>query len=106
LKTGPGRRDIKHNMTKKKSSYKRGRYLKYLPLLITIVIPGSGYVFLGRPMRGLVMLFWMIIFGYLTFMISSPEISFIGRISGGLAVWMLSVIEVYRAVSPSSQNSN
>lgn len=89
-------------MTKKKRSYKRGRYLRYLPLLSTILIPGSGYVFLGRPMRGLVMLFWMIIFGYLTFMISSPEISFIGRISGGLAVWMLSVIEVYRAISRSS----
>lgn len=72
------------------------RWLRYLPLISTILIPGSGYVFLGRPMRGLMMLFWMIIFGYLTFHFSSPGISFIGRISGGIAVWILSVAEVYR----------
>lgn len=75
---------------------KKRRWPRCLPLVSTILIPGSGYVFLGRPMRGLVMLFWMIIFGYLTFHFSSPGVSFVGRISGGIAVWILSVAEVYR----------
>ena len=44
------------------------------------------------------MLFWMIIFGYLTFHYSSPDISFVGRISGGMAVWFLSVVEVYKTI--------
>jgi len=74
----------------------KGRWPGYLPLIATILVPGSGYVFLGRPMRGLMMLFWMIIFGYLTFHFSSTSISFIGRISGGIVVWILSVAEVYR----------
>lgn len=77
---------------------KRGRSLRYLTLIGTILVPGSGYVFLGRPMRGLVMLFWMIIFGYLTYHYSSVDVSLWGRISGGIAVWVLSILEVYKMV--------
>lgn len=65
-------------------------------IFLNLVIPGSGYVLLGRPIRGLVMLFWMVIFGYVTYNLSSPETSFIGRISGGLAIWALSAVEIYR----------
>ena len=79
-------------------------YSRYLPLIATIVVPGAGYVFLGRQMRGLVMLFWMIIFGYLTFHFASPGLSFIGRISGGIAVWILSVAEVYRISRHSAES--
>ena len=88
----------------KDGNTEKGRYLRFLPLLSTIFIPGSGYVFLGRPMRGLVMLFWMIIFGYLTFHYSSPDISFVGRISGGMAVWFLSVVEVYKSITRKSRS--
>lgn len=46
-------------------------------------------------MRGLVMIFWMCIFGYITFRLSPSNISVIGRFSGGLAVWVISVLEVH-----------
>lgn len=79
----------------------RGGGLPLPPVVVLIaafLVPGSGHVLLGRSLRGLVYLFWMIIMGYLTWQLSNPGISFIGRISGGLAVWVLSMLEVYRLV--------
>jgi len=67
----------------------------WVPVMAAILVPGSGYVLLSRPMRGLVMIFWMCIFGYTTFQLSSADISVIGRYSGGIAVWVISVLEVY-----------
>lgn len=68
----------------------------WLVVLISFVIPGSGYVILGKPVRGLMMVFWMILFGFITFNLTSEDISFIGRVSGGIAIWTLSLVEVYR----------
>lgn len=65
------------------------------PVMAAFLVPGSGYVLLSRPMRGLIMIFWMCIFGYITFQLSSANISVIGRYSGGIAVWAISVLEVY-----------
>ncbi|OLN27273.1 hypothetical protein [Desulfosporosinus metallidurans] len=68
----------------------------WFPVVAAVIVPGSGYVLLSRPMRGLVMLFWMFIFGYITLQLSSSHVSLIGRFSGGIAVWAISVLEVYR----------
>jgi hypothetical protein len=68
----------------------------WFPVIAAVIIPGSGYVLLSRPMRGLVMLFWMIILGYITLRLTSSQISIIGRFSGGIAVWAISVLEVHR----------
>jgi len=68
----------------------------WLILLSALFVPGSGHVFLGRPSRGLVMLFWMVIFGYVTFRLAPAQAGFIGKISGGAAVWALSVVDVAR----------
>ena len=67
----------------------------WAPVVAAFLVPGSGYVLLSRPMRGLVMIFWMCIFGYITFQLSSSNISAIGRYSGGIAVWVISILEVY-----------
>jgi hypothetical protein len=68
----------------------------WLAIASAVVVPGSGHVLLGRPMRGLVLLFWMIILGYITFQLSNDTISPVGRFAGGIAVWALSVVEVWR----------
>ncbi|MDQ7093509.1 hypothetical protein REC12_07900 [Desulfosporosinus sp. PR] len=68
----------------------------WLPVLASFIIPGSGYVLLARPLRGLMMIFWMLILGYITFHLTSQNISISGRLSGGLAVWVISILEVYR----------
>lgn len=68
----------------------------WLVVLSSFLIPGSGYVILGKPTRGLIMVFWMILFGFVTFNLTSENISFIGRAAGGIAVWTLSLVEVYQ----------
>ena len=68
----------------------------WFPVVATVIVPGSGYVLLSRPMRGLLMLCWMFIFGYITLRLSSNSVSLIGRFSGGIAVWAISVLEIYR----------
>jgi hypothetical protein len=64
--------------------------------IASILVPGSGLVLLGKAGRGLMYLVWMVFFGYLTYRYTSPHISLIGRLSGGIAVWTLSLVEVYR----------
>jgi hypothetical protein len=67
---------------------------RWLPVISAAIIPGSGHVILGRPMRGLVFLFWMVIAGYITYHLTMETTSLIGRLSGGLAVWVISILEV------------
>jgi len=38
----------------------------------------------------------MLFFGLLTYKATTPHISIIGRLSGAIAVWTLSLVEVYR----------
>lgn len=68
----------------------------WFPVVATIIVPGSGYVLLGKPSRGLQMLFFMGFLGLVTFKLTGPDISPVGRFAGGFAVWVLSVVEVYR----------
>jgi len=72
------------------------RFKMSLPVILAMIVPGSGHVILGKPMRGLMMLMWMYALGYITFQLTSPDISFVGRFAGGFAVWVVSVMEVYR----------
>ena len=69
---------------------------RWLPVAAAVAIPGSGHVLLGRPARGLVFLFWMVIFGYITFHLTTETTSLLGRLSGGIGVWVISVLEAYR----------
>lgn len=62
-------------------------------LLGAVVIPSSGYVFFGKPLRGLLMLCWAFALGYISFQLTTAETPWLVRISGGLAVWSLSLLE-------------
>ncbi len=74
-------------------------------LAASIIVPGSGYVMLGKPMRALQMLFFMGFMGFVTYRLSGPDISFIGRFSGAFAVWTLSVVEVNRMIRKRNQSN-
>lgn len=67
----------------------------WLPVTAAMVIPGSGHVLLGLPFRGLQILFFIGFFGFITYKLSGPDISIVGRFAGGLMVWVLSVVEIY-----------
>lgn len=70
-------------------------------IVSAMIIPGSGHVVLGKPVRGLLLVFWMFVFGYITFHLTIPEISLVGRWSGGIAVWFLSMLEVRKLAKKS-----
>ncbi len=62
-------------------------------VLLALVLPSAGHVFLGKARRGLILLFWIIAFGLLTQKLANPGVSFWGQYAGGLAVWALSVVD-------------
>jgi hypothetical protein len=67
-----------------------------VPVLLAALVPGSGHVVLGKPARGLIFIFWIVFFGALTNKLAGPEASFVGRYAGGIAIWTLSVVDVWR----------
>jgi hypothetical protein len=64
-------------------------------LLIALVLPGVGQVVNNTPSRGLMMLFFMLMLGVVTFNMAGPEISVIGKFAGGLFIYALSVMDAY-----------
>lgn len=83
----------------------KNKLIRWLPVISTLIIPGSGYVLLGKPARAMQMLFFMCFLGFVTFMLTGPDISPVGRFAGGFGVWALSVIEVHQAMQLRNQNS-
>ena len=68
----------------------------YLTILSSILVPGSGYVYLGLPVRGLTMLMWMFAFAFITHRLTPPDMAFIWKISGGLMIWVLTILDVQK----------
>ncbi len=70
------------------------------PLLIGLVamlLPGVGQILNGQPQRGLILVFFMLLGGWITFHLTNPdEVSFIGRHAGGLFVYAISVLDAYK----------
>lgn len=68
----------------------------YTVLALAVVLPGAGHVAVGEPQRGFGFAFYSLLLALLTWHLSTPDISFIGRSAGGLFVWALSVPDAYR----------
>ncbi len=68
----------------------------YLVLAAAILLPGAGHVLSGRQSRGLVMQLFMVSLAMITWQLSTPHISLIGRLSGGIFVYALSIPDAYR----------
>jgi len=68
----------------------------HLVLAAAVVLPGSGHVMLGVPVRGLQFLFFMVILGWITTKVAPPDASFIGRHAGGFLIYALSILDAYR----------
>jgi hypothetical protein len=66
-----------------------------LVLLIAILLPGMGQVINNTPVKGLVMISFMLILGLITFNLAQPNISMVGKLAGGIFIYALSVIDAY-----------
>lgn len=61
--------------------------------LMAFVLPGSGQVFNGAPTRGVIMQFGMVFGAFITYMLTTPDISPVGRMAGGLLVYVFSIVD-------------
>lgn len=66
-----------------------------LVLLSALVLPGTGQVLVGQAQRGLVFLFFIVVFGWIGNRLL-PEASFYTRHVGAIFVYGLSVIDAYK----------
>ena len=65
-------------------------------LLIAALLPGMGHVLCGAWRRGFTLQLFMIAGAFVTWHLSTPQISLAGRLAGGLFVYALSLPEAYR----------
>ena len=68
----------------------------YLVLAVALVLPGVGQVLNRQPVRGLVFVCFAILLGAFTLKTAAPEVSFIGKVSGGLFVWAMAAFDAYK----------
>jgi hypothetical protein len=60
-----------------------------------LFLPGSGQVLNGDPMRGVMMQFFMMFLAYISWKVTGPDISIIGRIAGGGFIYVISVLDAH-----------
>jgi hypothetical protein len=68
----------------------------YLVLAAAILLPGSGHLLLGLQQRAMMFLFFIILLGLVTYHLTTPEHSFLGRYAGGLFVYAISLTDAYK----------
>ena len=68
----------------------------YLVLLIAALAPGSGHWAVGNIQRGVMFAWFMFVLGWISWRLTGPEISALGRLAGGLLVYGISILDAYR----------
>ena len=68
----------------------------YLVMLIAIVAPGSGQWAAGAMQRGIMFAWFMLVLGWISWRITGPDISPIGRLAGGILIYAISVMDAYK----------
>lgn len=67
-----------------------------LILALATVLPGMGQVANRQPLRGLIFVFFIVLLGAFTLKTAAPEVSFVGKMAGGLFVWAMAMIDAYK----------
>jgi hypothetical protein len=68
----------------------------YLVLAVAVLLPGCGHLLLRLQQRGLTFLFFMLLLGLVTWQLTTPEQSLLGRYAGGLFVYAISITDAYK----------
>ena len=68
----------------------------HLVLASAIILPGSGQVLNRQPVRGLVFLFFVLLLGGYTLKTAAPDVSMIGKLSGGIFVYAMAIYDAYK----------
>lgn len=67
-----------------------------LVLAVAVLLPGMGQVLNRQPIRGLIFVFFVALLGAFTLKTAAPEVSFVGKVSGGLFVWAMAAFDAYK----------
>jgi hypothetical protein len=54
-----------------------------------------GQVINNTPVKGLVMISFMLILGMITFNLAQPHISMVGKLAGGIFIYAISIMDAY-----------
>jgi len=65
-------------------------------LAVAALLPGMGQVMNGMNTRALTFIFFMFMLGMVSWHLTTPEHSFLGRHAGGVLVYAISVLDAYR----------
>jgi len=68
----------------------------YLVMGMAFLLPGSGQVLNGMAPRGITMVFFMISLAWVTYHLTTPQHSFVGRHAGGFFVYAMSILDAYK----------
>lgn len=68
----------------------------YLVAAVALLLPGCGQVLNEQPARGLRFAFFTLLLGWISYQLTTPEHSWLGRYAGGLFVYSLSVLDAYK----------
>lgn len=67
-----------------------------LVLIVALLLPGMGQVLNRQPVRGLIFVCFAVLLGGFTLKTAAPDVSFVGKVSGGLFVWAMAVLDAYK----------
>ena len=66
-----------------------------LVLVVAILLPGMGQVLNGMLVRAWIMIFFTLSLGVVTYHLTTPAHSFIGRHAGGFFIYAIMVMDAY-----------
>ena len=67
-----------------------------LVLAVAVLLPGVGQLLNGSSKRALMFLFSMMSLGWVSYHLTTPDHSFVGRYAGGFFVYAVSLMDAYR----------
>lgn len=65
-------------------------------LAVASVLTGMGQVLNGQPSRGLMMAFTALVLAWVSFHLTTPEHSFVGRYAGGFLIHAIAMMDAYK----------
>ena len=68
----------------------------YLVLAVAVILPGVGQVLNRQPLRGLILVFFILLLGGFTLKTAGADVSFVGKLAGGLFVWAMAIYDAYK----------
>lgn len=68
----------------------------YTVLAASAVLTGIGQVLNGQPSRGLMMAFTALVLAWVSYNLTTPEHSYVGRFAGGFLIHAIALMDAYK----------